>query len=726
MVILKWTKQNITKFCTEILFCKSNSNLRHPVHLVLAYVMNNFVAQLEKVNWLFNKRGALYNKQTSTFILNTLLCSAIIPVAIAKEHPTMITVGSEVCSSIGNTNAITLSFDPSRSSGAAPLVVFFDATSTIATLTTRPFHELEYRWDFGDKTGTVPNLSPPLVGTSTWNTGSRAGVSSRNKSLGPMSAHVYETPGIYRVSLEVTDGTNTVANQCTQIEVLDPNEVFSGRKTICIGATSLPVQGVGGCPAGALTVQQPNFSTAISSYALTGKRVLFKRGDTFTATGHPSGANEVGGQVLVTGPGIIGAYGTGPKPIITGTFNGTSLSMSSATTAGISDWRVMDLDFYGNGGYATRAVNFDGGIDQVTLLRLTSRNQQTAFGNYDDTLEYYNNSANSSWHGHTLWDQMAVVDCTDTDPALYATSGTFSTGTFMGGRRMFFSGNSIDLNGQNEGTTVHHVSRFWYLYKSIVSNNLLQHSGSMQSTIKLHAPTWSAGAPLSSTIYNTNTGITKLNIISDNKLVAAYSPWMTALGPQGPGYDERVSDIVVERNMYIGNTYTSVPQVTRASNITFRNNIVTSIGNADNTTLVMIDLEAGQPVPSSNIWIFNNTLYKSGTGSNDAQGFNFAFIQNAAVSNVTIRNNLGYAPSMTNSAVYADTSGISGLVADHNSTGVQINNSSPQFNTTSPDWKLLAGSYAINGGATVPVWSDFYGNRRPQNSAIDIGAVEAP
>ena len=73
-------------------------------------------------------------------------------------------------------------------------------------------------------------------------------------------------------------------------------------------ATSLPVQGVGGCPAGATAVQQPDFVTAISTYALTGMRVLLKRGDTFTST---SQANLVN-----TGPGIVGAFGTGAKPKI--------------------------------------------------------------------------------------------------------------------------------------------------------------------------------------------------------------------------------------------------------------------------------------------------------------------------------------------------------------------------------------------------------------------------
>ena len=101
-------------------------------------------------------------------------------------------------------------------------------------------------------------------------------VSSRNAATGPVSAHVYERPGTYYVTLEATDGTNTVSNSCAKIVVQDPDVVFSGANTICVSATApTPVQGAGGCPPGANTAVQPDFAAAISSYAKTGKRVLF-------------------------------------------------------------------------------------------------------------------------------------------------------------------------------------------------------------------------------------------------------------------------------------------------------------------------------------------------------------------------------------------------------------------------------------------------------------------
>jgi hypothetical protein len=41
------------------------------------------------------------------------------------------------------------------------------------------------------------------------------------------------------------------------------------------------------------------------------------------------------------------------------------------------------------------------------------------------------------------------------------------------------------------------------------------------------------------------------------------------------------------------------------------------------------------------------------------------------------------------------------------------------------DFVPIAGSYAIGGGTSVPVWSDFLLQSRPQG-VIDMGAMELP
>lgn len=63
------------------------------------------------------------------------------------------------------------------------------------------------------------------------------------------------------------------------------------------------------------------------------------------------------------------------------------------------------------------------------------------------------------------------------------------------------------------------------------------------------------------------------------------------------------------------------------------------------------------------------------------------------------------------------------LSESNNSTDSQITIATPPLSTT--DWTPAVASYAINGGAAVPVWSDYFRNNRPPGT-IDIGAVEAP
>ncbi|MEQ1836797.1 MAG: PKD domain-containing protein, partial [Candidatus Nitrotoga sp.] len=162
---------------------------------------------------------------------------------------------------------ITLSLLPSRTSGVAPLSVFFDTSGTTdPSMTSRPFHDLEYTWNFGDTTA------------GTWANGTQPGVSSKNTATGPVAAHVFEIPGTYTVTVTAYDGINTATTNKT-ITVQDPNTVFVGTNTICVAQLTTPVAGVNGCPSGALTVMQSSFPAAVNTYALTGKRVLFKRGD---------------------------------------------------------------------------------------------------------------------------------------------------------------------------------------------------------------------------------------------------------------------------------------------------------------------------------------------------------------------------------------------------------------------------------------------------------------
>ena len=623
------------------------------------------------------------------------------------------------CTTTGSTGAIALSNVPSRFNGVAPLAIFFDATETTATATTRPFHDIEYRWDFGDKIGSVLNLSPPLTGTSTWNAGSRAGISSRNKATGPVSAHVYETPGTYIVNLSATDGTHTVSNSCAQIVVQDPEVVFSGTHTVCFGATGMPTAGAGGCPSGASVAHEQDFATAINNHANTGKRLLFKRNDIFTTT--------TGASITATGPGIIGSYGSGALPVVQLNSNdslATVLTFSSRTTPSFRDWRVMDMEFDGMSNSASYGLGAGGGFSQITSLRMTFRNFNTALGCDATSAEWWNDHQGP--YGQSV-DQTAIVDST-------VTAGPNTQYiSYLSGNRLAFMGNDGDNGGNQIITDSHgkvvinpttgnpqngsHATRWTYLGKAVISNNTIMRPGLDRHVMKIHAPTWINGIQPPNQPYQGD-GYTKLIVISDNKFGDHLNPWSIVIGPQDSQTDERVRDIIFERNLYLTTPNSQAGNVIRGHEITIRNNIY-----AGNNTFTLINVD-GAETPAENVWIFNNTQYSAESGVD----FVMVKISDSRVSNITITNNLAYAPNTSNPLLYSDA-GASNVVVANNSTDYQVKNVSPLLTATPPllitDWTPTTGSYANNVGAAVPVWSDLYLNQRPQG-VIDIGAVETP
>ena len=619
------------------------------------------------------------------------------------------------CSSTGDTGAIKLSNVPSRFNGVAPLAVFFDATGTVAPATKRPFHDLEYRWDFGDPTGS-------LSGTTTWNTGSRAGVSSLNSATGPVASHVFETPGKYIVTLSATDGTKTVSNNCAQIVVQNPDEVFSGANTICISTSGTFT----GCPSGADTSTNPNFVTALSTNLATHKRILFRRGETFTAA--------TSAAINVNGPGVIGAYGaiSDPKPIVQMTSNVAILNLSSGSTHNIKDWRIIDLDFDGRATLGTIGIDTAGGIKQVLILNMHIHDIGEGIKFNHDILTYWYTRGDPTI---TMFDEMAVVGST--------ISGYPGLTT---GSRMIVSANRLSIQGNTIGnelaTMGNHVLRIQHMEKGVISNNTIARATA--HVIKLHAQAWCDStlstptfcyttdntSPPATYNYLTNThpigifaplsGYTEQVIISDNKLVGANNAWTVTLGPQNVNRDERLRDFIVERNWFTSGTGTQTAMMVWADETTIRNNICDMTGAAFHTCF-RVTLQ-GKESPPENVRVYNNTFYSGSSGDFEAVAIG------ASASNVSIINNLGSAPFASSPVIYSDA-GSTGLVQSSN-----LLNNSPTvlFGTASPvtplDFRLSPTSPARDSLPTVivPVFSDFFRSSRPQNGVADIGAVEGP
>jgi hypothetical protein len=632
---------------------------------------------------------------------------------------------------------IVLSLVPARTSGVAPLAVFFDASATTDTgVTTRPFHDLEYTWSFGDP------------GSGTWASGAQPGVSSKNSATGPVAAHVFETPGTYTVNLTAFDGTNS-ATTTTTITVQDPDTVFAGTNTICVAQLTTPVAGSGGCPVGAQVFMQPNFATAVNTYALTNRRVLFKRGDTFTA--------PTTGAITRTGPGIVGAFGTGAAPVVQMTGSDGIVTLSSRDTPNISDWRIMDMDFDGlNKSSNSGGIRAGGGINQVLVLNMSIHDIYNGLGFNYFILDVYNNTGHT---GHTIFDQIAIVDSTITPNTGDGTTGSTSWRIYAAAQRLAILGNTLG-NVANTDAMGSHTIRTPYIGKGVISNNVIARPGSLNNgtiALKMHAPSWcDATSPagqclnldstpsLTSYSYHTTThpigvfaatsGYTEQVVVSDNQIIGGSGPQLAVLGPQNIHNDERVRDVIVERNWFkASNSATQAALIMHSSEITARNNICDMSGGTAWGTCFHASLEgASSPSPEpppDNVRIYNNTAFKSGLGSTSE----FSVVKvDAYATDVTVLNNLAYGVGTTSSwtAFMVNGTGASGLIQSNNSTTAQMKNTSPSWVSATPtapaDFRLTAGSYANNTGASVPVWSDFFRTDRPQSGVIDMGAVEGP
>jgi PKD repeat protein len=566
-------------------------------------------------------------------------------------------------------SAITASLVASRTSGVAPLYVFFDATGTTASATTRPFHELEYQWNFGDEASGSWSATPGMPNAS------------RNLATGPVAAHVFETPGTYTVSLTVLDG-GAPATKSVQITVTDPDTVFAAN-TLCVGNTQ-PVAGSDGCPAGAAILQSSDFDGAINNNIASRKRILFRRGDTFAAG---SSAN-----ILVTGPGLIGAFGTGAAPVVNITANNDGFQLSSWGTPDIKDWRIMDLEINGNSGAETNGINALAGIDQVTLLRMNIHHVHKG-------AQLAPNYLDSAGPSHRLWDQWAVVDSTVRN----AIGGGGGYVLYYAGQRTAVMGNVL-----SDSSLAEHILRMPYIYKGVFSHNAMSKAAAAKHVVKMQAASWFGAAP---TVY------TEQVLFSDNKFTSGDAGgWTVALGPMDNQTDERVKQVILERNWFAPGPGQNVALTVFAQDVTVRNNIFNLTGAASGDG-VIVEQRGIEPLPM-NVHVYNNTFYRGSTGN-----FNpIQFFEGAG--GMVAKNNLGYAPLSTSRDM------VSGVAIIQNNTtdaGILV---SPGFVSPTPvvpaDFVLGAGSSAINAGTAVPVFSDFFRQDRLQGGAIDLGAAESP
>jgi hypothetical protein len=443
--------------------------------------------------------------------------------------------------------------------------------------------------------------------------------------------------------------------------------------------------------------------------------LLLRRGEKWTAS---TTAN-----FAVAGPGLIGAFGNGARPVIetVAGFAGDAavISFSSSRTPTMRDWRLMDVTIDGSANVWTKAygVGAMGGVDQLTLLRINPNALRLGVLLSDAMLDIWNADPDASRHGHHVWDQLSIVDMdiSNIPSGNPADSSTWSYGTYLSGERVFYAGNLID----GKGTAAHGVShnaRFTYLGKAVLSNNTLMHAGPTEHSIKLHAAQW--GNSGVSGLGGIGKGYTRWVVISDNKIAGAYGGWPVALGPQDGVRDERGRDILFERNLNVAGPATQWGALIWFSDVSVRNNIFDMSGAISHGGVWISQRAAFQP-PADRVEVYNNTFY-----SPDLDDDFVAVQLHPTASHAVVKNNLAYAPRDSNRRVIQGTGDPNApLVASNNTLDARVD---PLFVgplSTVAGFRPKLDSYATGSGATVQIYSDFLSTSKPLDLPPDLGSI---
>jgi hypothetical protein len=530
-----------------------------------------------------------------------------------------------------------------RTTGTAPLGVVFDAVDATTAGGIAPFNWTSgvyqpadyegtlYEWDFGDSTaGTWVQTGLP-----------------RNTATGYVTGHLYETPGTYTATLTITPADGVARAYTQSITV----SAFSG--------TTYYVA-INGSDSNNGTSTSTPFLTVAKGLSMAGPnvRILFRRGDTFTHTTT---------NVTAAGPGIIGAYGSGNKPV---------LNSSGGISVSASDWRIMDVELVDTGSANSWGLilSTETRTDNVSFIRCKTTGYYVGLGWSEWGTVFTNPHA-----GTVIW------ECELNSPT--------TNGTYVGGYHLVLLGNNIHDIGSS------HVVRCWKGHKAAISHNRLWNPGPTRHAIKLHSPLASSNYP-----------DTRYVSITDNLVRGTI--WSVAIGPQDAQSDERVHNVVYERNRHYGESSVQIDVLVEARNVLVRNNILDGTGASSEYVGVAVWQRGVEPTPDS-VRVLHNTIVR-----NDSSVSAYALSVQSVATNVTLVGNIVSAPLTTTKAAVTGTAG-SGFTNTNN-----IVSNTPGFtdaaggNYTLSSWGAAVGASVVR----TDVRLDYIGARR--DASPDAGAFE--
>jgi hypothetical protein len=542
----------------------------------------------------------------------------------------------------------------------------------------------KYRWDFGD------------AGAGTWATDG----SSRNAGNGPEAGHVFRDPGSYTVTLYVTEGGIETAVATKNVTVADADTVYAGANAICFSNDA----DFTGAPAGSTQITTSSFDTAWANLA-TGKRLLFKRGHTFTAASSVAKATSAAIDDF-----LVGDFGAGALPIIQNNITGGGAPIDIAFNSAVfsKNHTIRNLQFHANQS-ATQTysgINYHGYNEHLTIdgCEFVGINYPVS-ASYAD-LGIQTNISSPRFgiviHGNTVDNY--------TTPLLVNTNGNMHI--FGSGNMLSIVGNTFK-NGDGTVAGDTHIIRLADTQHAEIWHNDFQfNSKNSRHSIKLHgdffkgsnldgSPRWFEGGADLTTKWFTGMYNEFISIgLNKNSTSMEGQDWAFAIGPQNAWSPEEVRGIIVCNNYFTG-AYGQQAIVSEGSTIAIRNNVVNAeqwpscgVVNVNNSDSVML---------CSNHFVYKNTLYKKNSVSGNAAKASIHMGTSIYPKGVSLNNNLVYALPKDGSGWPAAGLTDSALQFEYSESGNVYDPENYPFTGTNPPGDSMNQFTLISSGSGADV-----------------------
>lgn len=658
----------------------------------------------------------------------------------------------------------------SVASGVAPFGLVFDGVGTTVA-SGDAFHDYIYYFEFGD--GSAANYTYGQLAGKT-----------KNKFLGgPLVPFVYERPGTYTVRLWASDGVRVFGPVSQQITVTDPATVYTTANTYYFHPTVTPVPGVDGVPADATSgncFTQASFSTIVTSYIATGRRIRLRAGQEYIASVSGSKNNLQNVTLDTYEPTDTGAYAiikattttdvpalqpfpnntannpdnwrvknihftrdTSADCTFTGSISGTVLTVSAVAAGAITVGQRVHYNGMvgsitvasfgtGSGGVGTYNLSTTAGvIASSPMATVTTRTNGFVYGVNPETTgtrEYvkgrltmhnckFTYITGTSFGG--AGKDSVVSKCVVDGVASGAAYLSGANGAFFGGVRCAIVDSLVD----NKQSGEHCIRVQGADYLAIISSEVSR-PGETKSLLTVRG--WQGLTDQSISMEYVNVAYNYIN----NSASATSSPWPSQLAPQNGTSRENIRNAIWENNFYRLSASSVLALHTLARNVSVRNNVVHTPATGNFCAWsVYNDNSAGVLTPE-HINIYNNTVYAP-------SAVGFSLLNTTINTSLTmLKNNIGYAPSATKGSdnngsapsVITSSSAGTSTTLGVNSTSSQMKSTDPLFvgpSTTQAGYKLQSGSYAKDAGTDVKVRTDAL-NLLRVGATFDMGALNAP